>query len=137
MATDTRTADRLEIADLFARLNDLHDGLRYDETHTVFTDDAVVRSPRADELRGLEEVTAFLKRSPVEGERTLHTTTDVRTDVDGDTARAAANAFTYFYREGEAPHRTGALRVTGQVRRTPEGWRFCDLRMALAWIREG
>ncbi|GAA2437143.1 nuclear transport factor 2 family protein [Streptomyces glaucus] len=135
MTTDTRTADRIEIADLFARLANLLDEQRHDDAHTVYTDDVVAHSPRG-ELRGLEEVTAHLKRSRVEGEHTQHMHGDVLVRVDGDRAKATANQLVHFYRDGEPPHRTSGLRVACTAVRTPAGWRFSDTRITLAWTQE-
>jgi SnoaL-like protein len=132
VSTDTRTADRLEIAELFARLTQLLDERRFDEAHTVFHHDAVLHSPRAD-LRGLDELVAFLERSQVEGELTQHVTSDVLVQVDGDHAKTTANSQTFFYREGEPPHQTSGLRFACTAVRTPEGWRFDETRTTLAW----
>lgn len=129
------TADRAEIADLFAHLANLLDECRHDDAATVFHDDIVARSPRG-ELRGLDEMTALLKRSQVEGEHTQHVHGDVLVHVDGDRAQATANQLVYFYRDGEAPHRTSGLRVACTAVRTPPGWRFSDMHVTLAWMRE-
>ncbi|MFC8826656.1 nuclear transport factor 2 family protein [Streptomyces sp. NPDC057137] len=133
---DTRTADRVEIAELFARLANLLDEHRHDDAHTVYTDDVVVRSPRGGELHGLDEVTAYLRRSRVEGEHTQHVHGDVLVDVDGDHAKATASELTYFYRDGEPPYRTSGLRESCTAVRTPAGWRFSDIRIMLAWLDE-
>ncbi|MDT0321505.1 nuclear transport factor 2 family protein [Streptomyces millisiae] len=132
MSAAARIADRVEIAELFARLANLLDECRHDEAHTVYADDIVVRSPRA-ELRGIDEVTAYLKRSQVAGDRTQHTHGDVLVEVDGDRAKATANQLTHFYRDGEPPHRRSGLRVACEAVRTPAGWRFDDMRITLAW----
>lgn len=55
MATDTRVADRIEIADLFTRYARLLDEKRWDDADTIFTDDVAVHSPRA-QLRGIDKV---------------------------------------------------------------------------------
>ncbi|MCX4763544.1 nuclear transport factor 2 family protein [Streptomyces sp. NBC_01275] len=136
MSAASQTIDRAEIADLFARLANLLDECRHEDAATVYHHDIVVHSPRGGELHGLDEVTAFLKRSPVEGERTQHVHGDVLVDVDGDRAKATANQLVYFYRDGEAPHRTSGLRTACTAVRTPAGWRFGDMRITLAWIQE-
>ncbi|MFD5114357.1 nuclear transport factor 2 family protein [Streptomyces sp. NPDC058391] len=123
------------IADLFARLANLLDECRHEDAGTVYHDDVVVRSPRG-ELHGLDEVTAHLKRSQVEGEHTQHVHGDVLVQVDGDRAKATANQLTYFYRNGEAPHRTSGLRVACTAVRTSAGWRFSESQITLAWMQE-
>jgi ketosteroid isomerase-like protein len=130
----TQIADRAEMADLFARLADLLDEGRHDDAHTVYHDDVVVHSPRGGELHGLDEVTAYLKRSQVEGERTQHVHGGVLVHVDGDRAKATANELVYFYRDGEPPHRTSGLRTACTAVRTPAGWRFSELHITLAWM---
>ncbi|PAZ16485.1 DUF4440 domain-containing protein [Streptomyces sp. SA15] len=135
MPAAARTTDRAEIADLFARLANLLDECRHEDAATVYHDDIVVRSPRV-ELHGLDEVTAHLKRSQVEGEHTQHVHGDVLVHVDGDRAKATANQLVYFYRNGEAPHRTSGLRTACTAVRTPAGWRFSDMHITLAWMQE-
>lgn len=136
MSTDTATADRVEIADLFARLAHLLDERRWDDTATVFADDVAIHSPRNGELRGIADVTDFMRRAEVEGERTQHVTTDLLVDVHGDRADAAANSCVHFYREGRAPHRTSGLRMACTVVRSPAGWRLRESWTTLLWTDE-
>lgn len=135
MSTAVPTADRAEIADLFAHLANLLDEFRHEDAGTVYHDDVVVHSPRG-ELRGLDEVTALLKRSRIEGEYTQHVHGDVLVHLDGDRATATANQLVHFYRDGEAPHRSSGLRTACTAVRTPAGWRFIDMRITLAWTQE-
>ncbi|GAA2734440.1 nuclear transport factor 2 family protein [Streptomyces nogalater] len=135
MSTAAPAADRVEIAELFARLARLLDEGRHEDAPTVYHHDITVRSPRA-ELHGLDEVTAHLKRSRVAGESTQHVHGDVLVRMDGDRAEATANQVVYFYRDGEPPHRTSGLRVACTTVRTPAGWRIGDMRITLAWTRE-
>lgn len=136
MSTDALIADRIEIADLFTRLARLIDEGRYDDAAIVYTDDVEVHSPRGGELHGLDQVVSYLWRAQVEGERTQHITTDLQVDVDGDQAAASANSLVYFYRDGRPPHRTSGLRMAHSAVRTPAGWRFREVRIMLAWMRE-
>ena len=129
------SADLIEISSLFARFADLLDEARYDDIHAIYTDDVVVHSPRGGELRGIDEVIAFLRNSHVDGQRTQHLPVGVLADVDGDRAKATANSLTCIYRDGEPPHRTGSVRLTwepcgplgagGSARR---GSRWCGSR---------
>ncbi|TDC23388.1 nuclear transport factor 2 family protein [Streptomyces sp. 8K308] len=128
-------ADRTEIADLFARLSRLLDEGRFDDAHTVYTDDVVVHSPRGGELRGLAEVTAHLHRQHPEGERTHHLHGDVLVTLDGDRASATANQLAFFYRDGEPPYQQAATRLTYRAVRTPAGWRFDQADIALTFLR--
>ncbi|MFB4278679.1 MULTISPECIES: nuclear transport factor 2 family protein [unclassified Nonomuraea] len=137
MFTDTLIADRIEIADLFTRFARLLDEQRWEEADTVFADDVAVHSPRGGELHGIDKVVSFMRQGEVEGQHTQHTTTDLLVDLDGDRAAASANSLVYYYRDGQAPHFTGGLRMTSTVVRTPAGWRLREVRITPAWTREG
>jgi hypothetical protein len=56
-------------------------------------------------------------------------------DVDVDQAAASANSVVYFFRDGEAPHRTSGLRLACTATRTPDGWRLSESRTKLLWMR--
>ncbi|WP_433757418.1 nuclear transport factor 2 family protein [Nocardia sp. CA-135398] len=135
MSTQTLIADRIEIADLFTRFARLLDEVRSEDLDTVFTEDVAVHSPRI-QVRGIDKVADFIRQSPVEGELTQHTTTDLLVHVDGDQAVATANSLVYYYRDGRPPHQTGGLRLAGTVARTPMGWRLREVRIMLAWMRK-
>ncbi|GAA3608074.1 hypothetical protein GCM10022419_111260 [Nonomuraea rosea] len=136
MSTDTLIADRIEIADLFTRFALLLDEERWEDAGTVFADDVVVHSPRGGELHGIDKVVAFMRQGEVEGQHAQHTTTDLLVNVDGDQAAASANSIVYYYRDGQAPHFTGGLRLTSATVRTPAGWRLRDVRIMPAWTRD-
>ncbi|MEU6269129.1 nuclear transport factor 2 family protein [Saccharopolyspora shandongensis] len=136
MSTDAPIADRIEIAELFTRLAHLIDEGRWDDAGTIYADDVVMRSPRAGELRGIDEVIGYLHRAEVDGEHTQHMTTDLLVDVNGDEAAASANSLVHFYRDGRAPHLTSGLRLTCTAVRTPAGWRFREARIAPVWTRK-
>jgi hypothetical protein len=136
MPTDLRTDDRLEIAELIARLAHLLDEGRPDDIALVYTPDVVVHSPRG-ELQGLAEVIAFLRQSlrasQDEGEHTQHLHSNVLAEIDGDSASVRADQLVYYYRDGEQPHRISSLRPAYTAVRTPRGWRFSEVRFRLAW----
>jgi hypothetical protein len=136
MSADTLTADRIEIADLFARFQLLLDEKRWKDADTVFADDVVVHSPRGGELRGIDNVVSFMRQGDVEGQHAQHTTTDLVVDITGGQAVASANSLVYYYRDGQSPHFTGGLRLAGTVVRTPAGWRFREQRITPLWTRE-
>lgn len=135
MSTNALT-DRIEIADLFSRLSRLLDEKRWDDADTVFDRDISVSSPRNGELNGIDELVAVMRKAENPDELTQHVTTDLLVDLDGDKAATSANSVVYFFREGEAPHRTAGLRLTGVAVRTPAGWRLRESRTALLWLRE-
>lgn len=125
-----------EIADLFTRFARLLDEKRWEDADTVFTDDVAVHSPRSGEIRGIDKVVGFMRQAEVGGERTQHMTTDLLVDVNGDQATASANSLVYFYRDGQAPHRTSGLRLACTAVRTPAGWRLRESWTMLAWMHE-
>lgn len=127
--------DRLDIADLFARLAHLLDEKRWDDAHTVFTDDIALHSPRNGELRGLANVITFMRQAEAPGEHTQHLTTDLLVDITGDEATASANSLVHFYRDGQPPHRTSGLRLNCTVTRTDAGWRLRESWTTLNWMR--
>ncbi|MCE7006303.1 nuclear transport factor 2 family protein [Kibdelosporangium philippinense] len=126
--------DRVEIAGLLARLAHLLDEARYEDAATVFADDAVIRSPRGGEVRGIADLISFLQRAHVEDERTQHITTDVVVDVEGDQASMSANQLVFFYRAGQPPHRRSGLRLAYTAVRTSMGWRISEGEVVPAWI---
>jgi hypothetical protein len=128
-------ADRLEVAELFARLARALDEGTPDDLRQIYTKDVVVRSPRGGEVRGLDNTIAFL-REAVTDELAHHVHGDVLVNVDGDRADASANQLVTFYRQGVAPHKRVGLRLKYQAARTPEGWRFQEANINLVWIEE-
>jgi hypothetical protein len=128
-------ADRLEVAELFARLARVLDEGTPEDLRQIYTKDVVVRSPRGGEIRGLDNTITFL-REAVTDELAQHLHGDVLVSVDGDRADASANQLTTFYRQGEAPHKRVGLRLKYQAARTPEGWRFQEANINLVWAEE-
>ena len=126
-------ADRLDIADLFARVARLLDEKRWDDAGEVFAADVVGHSPRSGSIHGLDALVGFMRQADAAGEHTQHLTTDLLVDVDGDRATASANSLVYFFRDGQAPHMTSGLRLACTAVRTPAGWRLDEWRTALAW----
>ncbi|MFE7483451.1 nuclear transport factor 2 family protein [Streptomyces sp. NPDC012600] len=136
LPTDALIADRVGIADLFTRFSRLLDERRWEDAHTVFTEDVTAHSPRGGEIHGLDRLIAFVRQSEVEGERTQHLTTDLLAEVEGDRAAVSANSLVYFFRDGQAPHLTSGLRLSGTAVRTPAGWRLRESWTVLAWTRK-
>ncbi|MBB1155440.1 nuclear transport factor 2 family protein [Amycolatopsis dendrobii] len=125
--------DRLDVAELFARLARMLDERRHDEIDRVYHPGIAVHSPRG-ELHGLAEVTEFLTQQ--RDELAQHVHSDILVDLDGERATATANQLVYFYREGEPPHRRSGVRLTTAMAKTAEGWRFTDMGISPAWIKE-
>jgi ketosteroid isomerase-like protein len=128
----TATSDRLEITELFARLTRVLDDKDHEGLRAIYTDDVAAHSPRG-ELRGIDEVLDFIRKTDDKDVRTQHMHTDLLVDVDGDQAAASANQLVYFYRDGQPPHQTSGLLVTSTAVRTPVGWRVRETTIKLAW----
>jgi hypothetical protein len=136
MTTELPVADRVEIADLLPRLARLLDEGRFEDADAVYADDASVRTPRGDEIRGIGEIVDYLRKTQVEGELTQHVNSAPVVTADGEQAAATADQLVYFYRDGLPPHKMSGLRLTYTAARTPAGWRFREARITLAWTRE-
>lgn len=128
-------ADRLEVAELFARLVWVLDEGTPDDIRRVYTKDVLVRSPRGGEIQGIDNVVEYLRQAAGD-ELAQHVHGDVLVSVDGDRAEASANQLATFFRQGEAPHQRTGLRLKYTAVRTSEGWRFQEANINLVW-REG
>lgn len=136
MSNHTMIADRFEIADLFTRFALLLDERRWNDAGTVFADDVVVHSPRGGEMRGLDSIVDFMRKTEVEEELTQHTHSDMLVELDSDRGAVSANSVVYYFHEGEPPHQIGGLRLTSVVVRTPAGWRISEHEVKPQWIRK-
>jgi SnoaL-like domain len=133
MSQTIELADRLEIAELFARLARLLDEGQPEDIRRVYSEDVEVHSPRSGELRGIGAVIEFLGRSRGDAERTQHTNSDVLVTVDGDRIEASAHQLVHYYRPDQPPHRRSGLRLVYSVTRTSQGWRFQKGQLTLLW----
>jgi len=124
--------DHLEVANLFARLSRALDN--HEALDQLYTKDAKVHSPRGGELDGFDAITEYVRQTRTE-DHTQHMNTDLLITLNGDEAQASANQLVHFYREGQPPHQTSGLRVSYTAVRTPEGWRFREAEIKLAWTR--
>ncbi|WP_165944303.1 nuclear transport factor 2 family protein [Micromonospora sp. KC213] len=124
--------DRVEIAELVARLARALDERRFDHLRTVYTVDAETSSPRGT-LNGIDDIVDVVRRTSPEEELTQHFNTDVVIDLDGDRAEVNTHQLVYFFRQGEAPHRTAGVHVRYAAVRTPVGWRFARAHISPLW----
>jgi hypothetical protein len=128
-------ADRLEVAELFARLARVLDEGTPEDLRQVYTKDVVVRSPRGGEIHGIDNVVAYVLQS-TDDELAQHVHGDVLVSVDGDRADASANQLVTFFRQGQAPHKRVGLRLKYKATRTAEGWLFQEGNINLVWQDE-
>jgi ketosteroid isomerase-like protein len=127
-------ADRVEILDLVARLSQWLDAGDYTDGSALYTDDAIVLSPRGT-AEGLEAILDHLRRSTPDGERSQHLTTDVAIELGGDRAEITTNQLVSFYREDEEPHRLVGLRHRYDAMRCPQGWRLRRAKITPLWSK--
>jgi uncharacterized protein (TIGR02246 family) len=127
------STDRIEIEELFARLTRALDEGTPNDLRQIYAKDVVVRSPRGNELRGIDTVVEFVESQAVDGERTQHVHGDIVITIDGDRAEATANQLAYFYRDGEPPHLRAGLRLKYTAVRSDQGWRFQEANMVRLW----
>jgi uncharacterized protein (TIGR02246 family) len=124
-------ADRLEVAELFARLARALDEGTADDLREIYTKDVVVHSPRGGEIHGIDDVIAYV--TATHDTRTHHMNSDILVEVAGPRATASANQMVSFFHDGERPHRRSGLHLKYSAVRTPEGWRFDRANIGLAW----
>lgn len=124
--------DRTEIAELVARLAQALDERRFEDLRGVYAPDAETSSPRGA-LHGIDDIVDVLRRTSPEEESTQHLNTDVVVDLDGDHAEVGTHQLVYFFRRGEAPHRTAGVQARYTATRTPTGWRFARARISPLW----
>lgn len=126
-------ADRLELADLVARLSYWLDESEYDDPDMFYAAGAVVESPRG-RAEGPSEIRDYLRRNSVVGERSHHLTTDVVIGLNGDEASVRANQLVSYYRDGTTPHLTVGLRHSYLAVRTASGWRLQRATITPQWF---
>ncbi|TYB39745.1 nuclear transport factor 2 family protein [Micromonospora sp. AP08] len=126
--------DRIEVAELVARLAWALDERRFDDLRSVYAPDAETHSPRGT-LRGIEDIVDVVRRTSPEEVLTQHFNTDVVVDLDGDRAEVGAHQLVYFFHEGEVPHRMAGLRTRYTAVRTPTGWRLAQAQISPLWQR--
>ncbi|MGH3240563.1 MAG: nuclear transport factor 2 family protein [Spirillospora sp.] len=115
-------ADRAELTDMVARHSLWIDEGRYDETDRLFTEDAVVTSPRG-EAHGIEELIELVRSGHDAYVRTLHCKSNLVIDVDGETASVRAHDIAVFVID-DTTEAVAAGFHTYRARRTENGWRF-------------
>ena len=129
-------ADRAEITDLLTRQGLWLDERRFDETASVFTEDATVET-LGGRAEGIEALTEQARRNHTAYDRTQHITTNAAIDLDGDRAVVRANLIAAFVRnDGTAVPEPALLlgeRYHFDAVRTPQGWRFSRVRVTPVW----
>ncbi|HET6358282.1 nuclear transport factor 2 family protein [Streptomyces sp.] len=138
----TSTRSTAEIGSLLDRyLVGLDDEkLDDDWAKRLFTDDAVVEFPMSRH-EGIDGLAAYHRSALAAFERTQHLGSPAVVELDGERARLRANLISTHVHlpdqalpDGELPplFATGTF-VTGEARRTSEGWRLSLLSFRLIW----
>jgi hypothetical protein len=127
-------ADRADLTDLLARQGLWLDERRFDDTASVFTDDATAET-QGGRAQGLQALTAQAHRNHAHFDRTQHVTSNLLIDLDGDRATVRANLIVMFVRDAaeSEPALTMGERYRFEAVRTPEGWRFSRVEVIPVW----
>ncbi|MBA9006315.1 nuclear transport factor 2 family protein [Thermomonospora cellulosilytica] len=126
-------ADRAELADLVARHSLWIDEGRYDETDRLFTEDAVVKSPRG-EAHGIKALIELVSAHHVYA-RTLHNKSNLVIEVDGETATVRAHDIAVFVIDDKTEAVAAGIHHY-RARRTKDGWRFDRLEITPVALTE-
>jgi 3-phenylpropionate/cinnamic acid dioxygenase small subunit len=129
---DRLLADRAELTDLLTRQGLWLDERRFDETASIFTEDATVETP-GGRAEGRQALTDQAKRNHARFARTQHVTSNVLIDVTGDRATLRANLIATFVRDEPVPDFTLGERYRFDAVRTAEGWRFSRVEVTPVW----
>jgi len=129
-------ADRLALTELVARLNRWLDDPSTGDARSFCTADVEIVAPRT-RGRGATDVERRLRgdggSNSDSDERSQRLATDVVVDLDGDRAEVGANLLDCSFRPGRPLHRMAGLRYGFSAVRTPQGWRFARVTVALQW----
>lgn len=127
-------ADRAEINDLVSHLGRWLDEKRFDDTRSVFTEDAIGEFPSGP-IQGVEALTDQARRHHADFERTHHVTTNILVDLAGDRATVRANLIATFVRHADTPEPdlTVGERYHFEAGRTEQGWRFARVEVHPVW----
>jgi ketosteroid isomerase-like protein len=130
-------ADRLELAELVARLGHWLDDKAYRDPaaiRDIYTDDVVAEFPSGAVVTGAAELSARAAASHDRHAHTHHVASNVVVDLadDGETARVRANQ-TATFAQGAAPDVAVGERYDLHAVRTAAGWRFDRVRITLSW----
>ncbi|MCW2861824.1 MAG: hypothetical protein JWP48_3532 [Actinoallomurus sp.] len=131
---DQLPADRAELTDLLARQGLWLDERRFDETASIFTEDATVDT-RGGRAEGRQALAEQAHRNHARFARTQHVTSNVLIDVAGDRATVRANLIATFVRDAAEPVPDLAIgeRYHFDAVRTADGWRFSRVQVTPVW----
>jgi len=131
--------DRDQITRLVDRLGRTLDEARFDDLRTIYSADAVARTPGGT-ADGLEALVTQVSRNHSDAHRIQHCFSDVLVDLHGDTAEVRANAVATFSPAADTPGRVAPepIFTLGVVYRfdairTGEGWRMSRVEMSPRW----
>jgi SnoaL-like domain len=124
--------DRREITELVSRLGLWLDEKRWDDTRSILTEDATVKTP-GGAVAGIDQVTEQARRN--HAVPTHHVITNVLIDLEGDSAMVGANLIVTFV---NGPDVSGPLFQLGEryrfeAVRTPDGWRLSSVESRPIW----
>ncbi|GAB3227653.1 hypothetical protein GCM10027447_19020 [Glycomyces halotolerans] len=126
--------DRFALTDQLTRVYDWVDERRWDEADALFTEDVVAITPGGEAV-GLEAAVQMVAKHHEVYDRTLHTTTDVTVELDGDRAVLRYRVESAFALDGTEPPSVTLSGGRGRLeaRRTASDWRFCRVEIDPVW----
>lgn len=124
--------DRHELTDLVNRLGNLLDEKRFSHARTVFTEDASV-STASGAVQGIDALVIKAQGVRPAGVFTQSFITNLRIDVEGDTATISANLLVSFIEQPEGRGRLFAERYHLTATRTTLGWRISQVEGVPLW----
>ncbi|MEV1006985.1 nuclear transport factor 2 family protein [Streptomyces sp. NPDC049881] len=127
-------ADRLELAELTARLGHWLDDKAFDDTASLFTPGVVGEFP-GGAVEGAAALAAHARGSHAADVTTHHATAGVAVTLDGDEATVRATQTVTFNKPGPSgePDFTVGERYDLRALRTPGGWRFTRIHVHPVW----
>jgi hypothetical protein len=129
--------DRAEITELLDRyLRSLDEGRIDEEWARAFhTEDVVWRMP-VGTFRGRDTVLERTRSAMALFDRTVHLSTNVVVELDGDRATArGAQLSTHVLADGSEEVFVSAGHTETELVRTPEGWRISATSLRVVWTR--
>lgn len=124
--------DRADITDLVHRLGACLDEHRFEDLRALLTDDVTASTPGGT-AHGIGAVIGQATRNHVGYDRLQHVITNLLVDLDGDRAAVRANLVAVRVRPATGDQATLGSVYRFQLRRTPRGWRFIQVKVEPVW----
>ena len=127
-----------EIYQLYMRYADGIDKRDYPKARAVFADGSTVIGVASQ--GPVDEFFATVEQSMLNWGKSMHLVGNVLTDIDeaAGTAHADCTTVVYFLEPvGEGDETVRAVSYSDTLRKSPEGWRIVERRIAKIWEKQG